>query len=43
MSRTHDAVYSKTVTGQIPMGIGDRVTDRYLLIADGGSDEVAPR
>jgi hypothetical protein len=43
MSRADDAVHRQTVTGQIPMGIGDSVTDRNLLGADGSSDEVTPR
>ena len=42
MSRTDDAVHCKTVACQFPMGIGDSVTDRHLLGADGDSDEVAP-
>src|SRR4029453_7501961 len=42
MSGTDDAVHCKTVTSQVPVGIRDRVPDRYLLGADGGSDEVAP-
>jgi hypothetical protein len=43
MSRTDDAFHCEPVAGQIPVGIGDSVTDRHLLRADGGSDEVAPR
>ena len=43
MSRTDDAVHGHPVTGQVPMRVGDGVTDRHLLGADGCSDEVPPR